>query len=243
MNEGLEELGATTLDNLTCWGDWASVVGCLQWFNVHMITVYCVNGCDGNPWANQDRDDHDTLGPIVSTGMFHMRSLRLSDESIIPHMLFGSTHSEILLKYGNQNYAPKPIQRPVHSQGRILFPSVQSQQASEIIPLKFTAQQMVRFRGQKTMVLSENDDSGELDDNKIDFPEQFSTIWCSFSYQILRALPTPRGRHSLSVYHHFQENRGDEEEEEDPAPLDENWMQYMKSNGLGGSEGFIHCGM
>ncbi|KAF9508183.1 hypothetical protein BS47DRAFT_1366095 [Hydnum rufescens UP504] len=214
MNEELEELGATTPDNLTCWGDWALVVGCLQQFNVHMITVYCVNGCDGNPWANQDWDDHDTSGPIVSTGMFHMHSLQLSDESIIPHM-----------------------------SGRIPFASVQSQQASGIILPKFTAQQMARFRGQKTMVLSENDDSGELDDKEINLPEQFSTIWCSFPYQILRALPTPRGRHSLSVYHHFQENGGDEEEEEDPAPLDENWMQYMKSNELGGSEGFIHCGM
>ncbi|KAF9510530.1 hypothetical protein BS47DRAFT_1364437 [Hydnum rufescens UP504] len=219
MNEELEELGATTPDNLTCWADWTLVVECLQWvdsgwqFNVHMITNWpatgcaehsllycispmthqqghldCVNGCDGNPWVNQDQDDHDTLGPIVSTGMFHMCSLQLSDESIILHM---------------------------------------SQQASGIILPEFTAQQMARFQGQKTMVLSENDDSGELDDKEINLPEQFSTIWCSFPYQILRALPTPRGRHSLSVYHHFQENGGDDEEEEDPAPLDENWMQYM----------------
>ncbi|KAF9513959.1 hypothetical protein BS47DRAFT_1362050 [Hydnum rufescens UP504] len=208
-----------------------------------------VNGRDGNPWANQDRDDHDTSGPIVSTGMFHMRSLRLSDESIIPRMASKDKHHNKHPTLPHPTYlwkpelCPKPIQRPVRSRGRIPFASVQSQQASGIIPPEFTAQQMARFRGQKTMVLSENDDSGELDDKEIDLPEQFSTIWCSFPYQILRALPTPRGRHSLSVYHHFQENGGDEEEEEDPAPLDENWMRYMKSNELGGGEGFIRCGM
>jgi hypothetical protein len=228
-----------------------------------------ISGRDGNPWANQDEEESDTFGPIVSTGMFHMRALRLSDESIIPRMetidersqphpklarslypqFFGLTYRQILSMYGNDNYVARPIARPVRSRGPAPWASVQSLQASRVVPPEFTKDQMDRFLGNQFTALSDNEEfeDGQDGEDEIDLPKQFSAIWGSFALQVLSVLPAPRGQHSLKVYHQSQNaSLSDVEEgdgDQDPPARNEDWFRHMKSNELGGPDGFVRCSL
>jgi hypothetical protein len=225
-----------------------------------------ISGRDGNPWANQDDEGRDSSGPMVPTGMFHMRPLRLSDESVVPRMethdehrnphpilprdvypqLFGLTFTELTLKYGNNNYAPRPTKRPVRSRGPAPWVSAQSLQSSGVIPPEFTQEQMDRFLGKKHKALSddEDDDYGGQGEDDVNLKEQFSTIWGSFPSQVLTVIPSPKGHHSLTVYHNFHDtSHNDEEPVGDAPPRNENWFRHMNSNEIGGPDGFTRCSL
>ena len=233
-----------------------------------------VSGRDGNPWvrqnANNDDDDDDedaVLHPISTTGMLHMRPIRLQpiprmttrdDNEVlapkIPHFLykklFGFTHDEISVKFGPGHYHAPPMKRAYKRRGHLPLAVTRTIDPAKKITPEFSGAELARFlAGRRMSPLSANEEEENErvgDQDSITLPEIWDTIWYSFLSQILGALHNPR-KGALATYHNYVHQAPNDQDEplEDlpdrpPPPNDAeiDMGKYFLSDELGGPNGF-----
>jgi hypothetical protein len=229
-----------------------------------------VSGRDGNPWARRNPNDDDdeeedaVLQPISTTGMLHMRRIRLEpiprmttrddDEVLAPRIppflykkVFGFTHNEISVKFGPAHYHAPGMKRAYKRRGHLPLAVTHTMDPTKKITPEFTEAQMARFlAGRRMSPLSENEEEeegGVGDEDSITLPEIWDTIWYSFLSQILGALHNPR-KGTLATYHnyiyHDQDEALDDLPARPPPPNDAeiDMGKYFLSDELGGPNGF-----